>query len=278
MQKHLIGVFCLLSIVVAVNASDYFPVQIGNIWEFDYEYYQGHSRGGTTDLGTVIWTVSAIEQQDSAKKITIKQQRILQRRTLNMASYGGNYDSIYNPPREQPSEDITFIDSGNVVYWTFNFSCKQDTQVLIHDPNGTIPSGIVVRKNMPTIVNGSFKSALIVQNGTFSSKQCDNIGPVEFSDTVKIGINGRAHERWSLQSSPVSIKRELAQTQNVQIGNNQPQLTLINNESANPVSGSNLHFDLRGRTMTRLNRVDKKAKVEEVFISLPGNVKSGKQH
>ena len=272
MQKQVIGIFFVLSIMLAVNASDYFPSKVGSAWEFDYKSFQGHSRGGTTDSGIVSWKICAIEQQGNAKKITIQERRELHRRTLFLVAYDNNYDSIFIPPRELTSDTVTFIDSENVLYGTISLITGQKTETLIHDPNGKIPSGIVVHNNSAMIL-GSIKPVIVVQNGSSCSKQCDNIGPVEFSDTVQIGLNGRESESWTLHSLPVSTKRELAQTRNVNPGYNRPQLTLMINELKNPISGNNLTYDLKGRIVPYISNSEKVSMCKGIFICIPDKSK-----
>lgn len=268
MLKTFICSFVAICLVLPVNGSDYFSYTAGINWEFDYGSYSGHSRGGTTDSGIVTWTVIKIEPQGSGKKITIRQKRTLRREIFLMAAYDKNYDSVFNPPREVSSGDITFIDSDNEATGTISLCNEQKTLVLIHDLNGKIPSGIAVQKTT-SIILGSQRSVIALKNG-FNYKQCENIGPVEFSDSVKIGMNGLDCENWKLHSLPVSTRNELQQIQKYQINNIRPQLTMRMHGFTNSTYGNNLLYDLRGRIATDINKSGQVSRCSGIFICLPG--------
>lgn len=275
MHKQKMGFFCVLFMAATVFASDYFPANVGNAWEFDYESYSGHSRGGTTDSGIVTWTVIKIEPQGSGKKITIRQKRTLRREIFFMVAYDKNYDSVFNPPREVSSGDITFIDSDNKATGTISLCNEQKTAVLIHDINGKIPSGIAVQKTTSTIL-GSQRSVIALKNG-FNYKQCENIGPVEFSDSVQIGMNGTAWENWKLRSLPLGIQRDQI-TRDKSTSGNRMQTMLLVNESQRPNFTAGPIYDLYGRILRCETIQGKSIRADGVYIRFPENRRNLKQH
>lgn len=287
MLKQLIGTVIIFGVVLAVNASDYFPAKIGNKWEFDYECFTGHSAGGETDSGMVTWTITAAGQKGNAKEVTIKENRNLRRKTYSM--YGKGYDSTFNPPRELPSMNLSFIDSGNVLYRTFQLDGIQTTEVLVHDPKSAVPNRICVHDTTISVLRSERAAKLVITGSCDLSDdnlgeepkhrifdfffQCDSIGPVEYhydSHGTTSMVGGHDWENWTLHSLPLSIKREIANAHKFNMGNNGPQLVLRVNGFTNSKPENKSLFDLNGRILPDVKSSGHVSRCNGVFICLPG--------
>jgi hypothetical protein len=295
MHKRQIGFFGVLFIMAAVHASDYFPAKVGNKWEFDYESFTGHSRGGKTDSGVVSWVISAIEQQGNTKKISITQKRYLRRSTYFMAGTSDNYDSTFNPPRELSAVVISFIDSGNVLYRSYQLSGRQSTEVLVHDPKSAVPSGICVHDTAITVCKSPKTAKLVITGSCDLSPdkqvteqkhpifdlffQCDNIGPVEYhydSHGTTMMVGGHSWEDWTLRSLPVSIKKVLI-AKNRFVSANRMQTILLVNKSTSLNFTTGPIYDLYGRILRCENNQRKSIRTDGVYIRLPENERNLKQ-
>jgi hypothetical protein len=284
MQKRQIGFFGVLLTVAAVCASDYFPAKIGNKWEFDYESFEGHSGGGKTDSGVVSWVISAIEQQGNAKKITITQKRNLRRSTYFMAGSSRSYDSTFNPPRELQDVVISFIDSGNVLYRSHQLSGRQSTEVLVHDPKGSVPSGICVHDTAMTVCKSQRNAKLVITGSCDLSPdlygsvekhpifdfffQCDGIGPVEYhydSHGTTMMVGGHSWETWALRSLPVSIKKDLV-AKNKFVSANRMQTILLVNKSTPLNFTTGPIYDLNGRILRCESSLEKPVQANGIYI------------
>jgi hypothetical protein len=212
-----VGCFVCFS-AFSVDASDCFPANTGNSWEFDYCFFDGHSGGGQTDSGTVTWTIIAVTQQGSAKKVTITQTRTLHRRTYFMAGSPRSYDSMYNPPRMLSPETISYTDSGNVLYRSFQRYSRNITEVLLHDPKTAVFSQLCV-KDTDINVLGVKQPGKLLTTGTCDLAsndhvyydyfiQVENFGPVRFTFDSKgatIMVGGHSWETWVLRTSPAGV-------------------------------------------------------------------------
>jgi hypothetical protein len=281
MQKR-IGFFGVLFIMAAVHASDYFPAKIGKKWEFDYQYFSGHGAGGETDSGIVTWTITAISQKGNVKEITIKQERKLRRKSYKV--YTVSYDSIFSSPRELQPEVVKFIDSGNVLYRPQEQGGMSSMQVLVHDPNGKIPSGICVH-DTTILVNKYQRAAKLVTTGSCDLStdhvpydyffQCDSIGPVEYHYDWRgtmIFTGAYTAEHWTLHNSPVNIKKETVYMNGISYGNNKPRSALSLNAFTSTTFYDNLLFDLNGRCVTGMKTTRNIPVSKGVFIIIPGNL------
>jgi hypothetical protein len=295
MHKRKIGFFGVLFIMAAVHASDYFPSKVGNKWEFDYEFFEGHSRGGKTDSGVVSWVISAIEQQGNTKKISITQKRNLRRSTYFMAGSSSNYDSTFNPPRELSAVVISFIDSGNVLYRSHQLSGRQSTEVLVHDPKGAVPSGICVHDTAITVCKSPKTAKLVITGSCDLSQdlygteekhpifdfffQCDGIGPVEYhydSHGTTMMTGGHSWENWALRSLPVSIKKDLV-AKNKFVSANRMQTILLVNKSTPLNFTTGPIYDLYGRILRCESSLEKPVQADGIYIHLPENERNLKR-
>jgi hypothetical protein len=249
---------------------------------FDYEHFLGHAAGGETDSGIVTWTITTISQKGNVKEITIKQERKLRRKSYKM--YTVNYDSILNPPRELQPEIVKFIDSGNVLYRPNEKLQMPSMQVLVHDPNGKIPTGICVH-DTTILINKYQRGAKLVTTGSCDlSKdhvpydyffQCDSIGPVEyFYDWRGTAIFSGAYtaEHWTLHNSPVNIKKETVNTNKISYGNNRPRSALSINGLTKTTFYDNLLFDLKGRLVSDIKTTSNVPISKGMLIIIPGNL------
>jgi hypothetical protein len=295
MKKVLICGLAACVMVLTANASDYFSAKIGNKWEFDYESFEGHSAGGKTDSGVVSWVISAIEQQGNAKKITITQKRNLRRSTYFMAGSSRGYDSTFNPPRELSAVVISFIDSGNVLYRSYQLNGRQSTEVLVHDPKGVVPSGICVDDTAITVCESPKNAKLVITGSCDLSPdlhvteqkhpifdlffQCDSIGPVEYhydSHGTTMMVGGHSWENWTLRSLPVSIKKDIV-AKNKFVSANRIQTILLVDRSTplNFTTGS--IYDLYGRILRCESSLEKPVQADGIFIHLPENERNLKR-
>jgi hypothetical protein len=289
MKKVLICVLAACMMVLTANASDFFPAKVGNKWQFDYESFEGHSRGGKTDSGVVTWVISAIEQQGTAKKISITQTRNLRRSTYFMAGSNDNSDTIFNPPQELPAMMISFIDSGNVLYRPHQLYGRPSTEVLVHDPKGAVPSGICVHDTAITVCKSPKIAKLVITGSCDLSQdlygteekhpifdfffQCDGIGPVEYhydSHGTSMMTGGHSWENWTLRSLPVSIKKELVAKNKSANGNRMQTLLLVKksaplNFTAGPI------YDLYGRLLRCESSLEKPVNADGIYIRLLEN-------
>jgi hypothetical protein len=289
-MKKSILLYLVCSAAAAFGASDYFPSKVGTTWKFDYVSFIGHGSGGLTDSGIVSWVVTSIDRQGNEKIVTIVQQRKLRRSIYNMLTDPNNkYDSIFNPPRELPPENIVFVDSGNMLYRKYSRDKMQTTEVLVHDKTGTIPSSICVKDTSIEVLMAIRQAALVI-TGTCDISwdipgsgvikhlpldyflQCDSIGPVAYLYNSRGTIareGGVSCEVWTLRSLPVSIRQSSrGQARDLRTVNG-PQLIPLLGVTARSAFKNGSVFDLRGRMITDAGCFDKQYKGAGIVILFP---------
>jgi hypothetical protein len=291
-KSHLLYLVCCAA--AAFGASDYFPAEVGNTWEFDYRSFTGHSAGGTTDSGIVTWEITEVQQQGTTKIVAITQQHCLKRRIFFMAGNPDKYDSVFNPPRELPPENIAFVDSGNILYRKYSRDRMQTTEVLVHDKKGPIPSSICVKDTSIEVLKTIRQAALVItgtcdlspddpNSSVIKHKpfdyflQCDSIGPVAYlydSQGTALMVGGHNYENWVLRSFPTGISHTYAKSGDIRVGN-RPQLVPLLGVPARWAFIHSSVYNLRGRVMPDLSRFGKKTKGAGIVVVFPDKALDG---
>jgi hypothetical protein len=107
-RRFVLSVLTSGTLLSASAADDYFPIEVGNAWNFSYVSTISPAVPNpptTKDSGTVKWEVfSNVTLRPSIGSeeiliIGIKQTRSLIRRTMTNSEPSGGYDSVFTPPR-----------------------------------------------------------------------------------------------------------------------------------------------------------------------------------
>lgn len=132
-RKQLIMLLIIIS-SLQINATDLFPIGIDTSYHFSFSAFSGHSRGGLTTIGKIKWSIDGItERSADSRFISIKQEKIIERKSFHMAGMPElEYDSVFIPPR-QINDLIAMIDSANVCHTVDN------KYIFVHDPFLPVP-------------------------------------------------------------------------------------------------------------------------------------------
>jgi hypothetical protein len=138
------------------TAIDFFPLETGRIWRFNYKEFAGHSGGGTTKEGSIQWTINSQTVRDPGKgssNVRIIQKNELKRKKYSYSDKVNDYDSLFDPPRVS-IDTLTFVDSANVCI------DAATGRILVHDPQKSVPGNYCVMDSSLE-VNGNELSCVI---------------------------------------------------------------------------------------------------------------------
>ena len=188
------AIFMAIMVFNSFAASDYFPIKQGNAWLFTYNKNLGSWLSGWTESGTIRWEIVSIVMATSypgRMTATILETKSLCQRTHSPGGWAPGdtvgYDSVFIPFRvTKDTILIKGLDPGN------GLTVNADTcWSFVHDPKGTIPTGMLIVRDATVSCLGRSLSASIIDPSPCASQLADqsyfitapDLGPVEYHMT-----------------------------------------------------------------------------------------------
>jgi hypothetical protein len=99
---------------LSAQAGDYFPLELGDVWTFDYQYFDGHISGQQRMTGELRWTTSAIGECEGGSRIYTLDEVFEGTRAW---FYYGHVSSEERVAWSRQRHAVVYTDSISVPYW-----------------------------------------------------------------------------------------------------------------------------------------------------------------
>jgi hypothetical protein len=189
------AVFVSLALATTALTKDFFPLAIGDAWDFTYNSRSGQVSPDapiTLDSGTVRWEVMYGVGNSAYMFMYMLEKRNLVRHNQVLKSQI-IFDSLFSPPRVTLDtivfkEGVSLVDTGRIrdsIINAVSFSTAS-CPVAVHDPSKPVPAELGI-KNTSVEYKGSTLACIIttpsycssVGTTAWSFILADSIGPVE---------------------------------------------------------------------------------------------------